>query len=80
MHKGKFIIYEMGAVPPANPYISRKRFYKCPFIFPKDSKKLKTQNVFSPPMTRPNPPFAMHPKSPLKLGPKNLKCPKHPKK
>ena len=49
MHKGKFIIYEMGAVPPANPYISRKRFYKCPFIFPKDSKKLKTQNVFSPP-------------------------------
>ena len=49
MHKGKFIIYEMGAVPPANPYISRKRFYKCPFIFPKDSKKLKTQIFFSPP-------------------------------
>ena len=46
-----------GAAYTANPYISRewpylrKRFYTCPFIFPKDSKKLKIKKFkfFRPP-------------------------------
>ena len=53
-------LWVRGAAYSANPYIScewpylRKRFYTCPFIFPKDSKKFKIQNCSPPPSaTRP---------------------------
>ena len=87
--KGRFIIYEMGgAVYTANRYISRewpylsKRFYTCPFIFPKESEKNKSQN-FSPPLNdaskifRPPPSRRVQNFSPP-LWPKNWKCPKYP--
>ena len=44
-----------GATSSGNPYNSRespylrKRFFTCPFILPKDSKKSKVEN-FSPPL------------------------------
>ena len=54
--KGSFITPRLGgATPSGNPYNSRelpywhKRFYTCPFILSKDSKKLNTQN---PPLLR----------------------------
>ena len=73
MGKGSFRIYGLGgAAYSANPYIScewpylRKRFYTCPFIFPKDSKKFEIQN-FSPPLDDASkifrPPFATRPNS-----------------
>ena len=55
-YKGSFIIPRLGGgTSSGNPYNSReslylrKRFFTCPFILPKDSKKSKVEN-FSPPL------------------------------
>ena len=54
--KGSIIIYEMGGpylpqilISLANDLIQANDLIPCPFIFPKDSKKIKVQN-FSPPL------------------------------